>query len=389
MKAVHAVAVLLAATACAVGMTVAVARPAATATLPRIDLKVSAPNAAFSHLQGPVRFEEDDPAQIPRQCQPAEQATPLAQASTEPGPARSAPARPATGTELSQAVPAQPATPVSGSPTCGPDGTAGVLPITPPKCTVNATNASQVNSARAGDTVCFSGASLAGSRLNITASGTEGAPIIVTGDGNTTVKGIRINANNVVVQGFNVIGAAAPGVQLKGNNLTLQNTKIDHPVGGDHDGIRYFGDGIKILHNHISNITNTGGAHADCMQTFATTTPTSHNVLISGNRCENIDNQCLIAQGPHSRAGDGSGRGESSGLTFTNNFCDAHASQAVHIDDVQNVTMMNNDIQGRVQKSFNFINKSSGAKVGCNKLGSGVGKEVITDGSSKLRAGSP
>lgn len=112
------------------------------------------------------------------------------------------------------------------------------------------------------------------------------------------------------------------------------------------------------------------------------------NVLISGNRCENIDNQCLIAQGSHSRAGDGSGKGESSGLTFIDNYCDAHASQAVHIDDVQNVTMMNNDIQGRVQRAFNFINNSSGAKVSCNKLGPGVGKEVTAAGSSQLRAGS-
>ncbi|HKR50275.1 MAG TPA: right-handed parallel beta-helix repeat-containing protein [Pseudonocardiaceae bacterium] len=206
---------------------------------------------------------------------------------------------------------------------------------------------------------------------------------MITGDGNTAVKGIRVDADNVVVQGFNVLGAVAPGVQLKGTNLTLQNTRIDHPAGGDHDGIRYFGDGIKILHNHISNITNTGGAHADCMQTFATTTPTSRNVLISGNRCEKIDNQCLIAQGPHSRAGDGSGRGESAGLTFTNNFCDAHASQAVHIDDVQNVTMTNNDIEGRAQKAFNFINGSAGAKVSCNKLGPGVGREVIIEGSSR------
>ncbi len=235
MKAAHAVAVLLAATACAVGMTVAVARSAATATL-LLDAKVPTLNAGSSHLQGPW-FEEDDPAvaehssrngltarmddvapadQTPHQCQPTEQTTPPAQASTQPGPSQSAPAQLSTGTGLSQSVSAQAAPPVSGSPTCGPDGTAGVLPIRPPKCTVNATNASQANSARAGDTVCFSGGSLAGSRLNITASGAEGAPITVTGDGKTTVKGVRVNANNVVVQGFNVIGAAAPGVQLKG-----------------------------------------------------------------------------------------------------------------------------------------------------------------------------
>lgn len=280
-------------------------------------------------------------------------------------------------------VPTPPSTPVTGSPSCGPDGTAGVLPITPSTCTVNATSASQVNSARAGETICFSGSILAGTPLSVTASGTGSAPIIITGDGDTAVKGIRVNASNVVVQGFSVIGAAAPGVQLKGNNLTLQDTKIDHPTGGDYDGIRYFGDGIKILHNQISNITNTHGAHADCMQTFATTTPTSRNVLISGNRCEKIDNQCLIAQGPNSAAGNGSGKGESSGLVFSNNYCDAHASQAVHVDDVQNVTMTSNDIQGRVQKAFNFINHSTGIKISCNRLGSGVGKEAITDGTSR------
>jgi hypothetical protein len=240
-----------------------------------------------------------------------------------------------------------------------------------------------VNKAKPGDTVCLSGDDFAGTQLSVTASGTDSSPITITGNGNTTVKGIRVNASNVVVQDLDVINAAAPGVQLTGNNLTLQDTTIDHPTGSDYDGIRFFGDGIKILHNHIVNITNTHGAHADCMQTYATTTPTSHNVLISGNRCEKIDNQCLIAQGPHSTAGNGSRKGESSGLTFSNNYCDAHASQAVHIDDVQNVALTNNDIQGRVRKAFNLINNSTGAKISCNKLGPGVGTEVIIDTSSQ------
>lgn len=293
------------------------------------------------------------------------------------------PEAPPTDVQPSASAPPQTQPQVAAAPACGPAGTAGILPITSPQCTVNATKAAQVNSAKPGDTICFKGNVLAGTRLTVTRSGTASSPITVTGEGNTAVKGIRVNASNVVVQGFTVIGAAAPGVQLKGNNLTLQSTKIDHPTGGDYDGIRFFGDNIKILHNHIVNITNTRGAHADCMQTYATTTPTSHNVLISGNRCEKIDNQCLIAQGPHSKAGDGSGKGESSGLTFTNNYCDAHASQAVHIDDFQNVTMMNNDIQGRVRKAFNLINNSTGATVGCNKIGPRVGTEVIIDRSSK------
>ncbi|MGH3871988.1 MAG: right-handed parallel beta-helix repeat-containing protein [Pseudonocardiaceae bacterium] len=353
-------------------MTTAVTGPIATASVSQTDL--TARNAGSGHLPDPA-LDDDDPAADQSRCHPDGQAvTPSAQPSTKLAPDEPVPA---------QTAPAQSAPAVLNSQLCGPDGTAGVLPVAISTCTINATRASQVNSAKPGDTVCFSGSGLAGSRLRITTSGTGEAPIIVTGDGATTVKGITVNARNVVVQGFNVIGAAAPGVQLKGDNLTLQNTRIDHPTGGDHDGIRYFGDRIKILHNQISNITNTGGAHADCMQTFATTTPTSHDVLISGNRCDKIDNQCLIAQGPHSRAGDGSGRGESSRLVFTNNFCDAHASQAVHIDDVQNVTMINNEIQGRVQKAFNLINGSTGSKVGCNKLGPGVGREVVIDRSSQ------
>lgn len=291
---------------------------------------------------------------------------------------------PTSTAEASSGALPQPSVSLNPSQTCGPDGTAGILPIVPPKCTVNAIKISQVNSAKAGDTICFSGNLLTDDLLRITASGTKEFPIVITGDGATVVKGIRVDSDNVIVQGFNVVDAAAPGVQLKGNNLTLQNTQIDHPVGGDYDGIRFFGNEIKILHNRIADITNTNGAHADCMQTYATTTPASKNILISGNRCERVDNQCLIAQGSHSLAGDGSDKGVSSGLVFSNNYCDAHASQAVHIDDFQNVTMINNEIRGRVQKAFNLVNNSTGAKIGCNTLGPEVRKEVIVDGSSEL-----
>jgi len=88
------------------------------------------------------------------------------------------------------------------------------------------------------------------------------------------------------------------------------------------------------------------------MQSFATgpksRTPNSGNVnrvLIDGNRCEQIDNQCLIVEGPFSSAGDGSGIGRSSDITFSNNYCDAHASQAVWMDDVRNATLKNKDVQ--------------------------------------------
>jgi hypothetical protein len=161
---------------------------------------------------------------------------------------------------------------------------------------------------------------------------------------------------------------------------------VDHPTGGDADGLRFFGTNIKILHNTISNINPDGGsAHADCMQTFATgsDSPPSQHVLIDGNRCDKIDNQCLIAEGPHSSAGDGSGNGVSSDFTFSNNYCDAGAAQATEIDDVQGVKVLRNDIVGKPAKAFSFQNKSTGAVVSANKIASGIGYQVGMDSSSK------
>jgi Right handed beta helix region len=232
-----------------------------------------------------------------------------------------------------------------------------------------------------GDRICVRGSST--NRLNVTRSGTEATPIQIVGDGQGTVKGITIKADHVIVRGFNVTDAVAPGVELTGTGITLLNNSITAPRGGDGDGIRFFGTNLKIMHNSVSDVRNLHGAHADCMQTFATKTPTSKDVLIHSNRCEKIDNQCLIAEGPNSSAGDGSGKGQSSDIVFTNNFCDSHASQAVMIDDVQNVTVTLNEITGGNRKAFAFDNKSTGAKVSGNRIAQGIGFEVGMDGSSR------
>ncbi len=117
------------------------------------------------------------------------------------------------------------------------------------------------------------------------------------------------------------------------------------------------------------------------MQTFASDTPTSRDVLIDGNRCERIDNQCLIAEGPND--GEGDGRGTTSHITFVNNYCEAHASQAVMIEDVQNVVVRNNQIAGTVGKAFAFDIGSTGAIVSGNRMLARVGYEVGMDDSSR------
>jgi len=239
-----------------------------------------------------------------------------------------------------------------------------------------------LDTAMPGDRVCATGNSP--SRLRITRSGSPTAPILVLGDGAATVKGLEVKADNVVIAGLNLTGAVAPGAELIGTAITLVNNTITAPRGGDGDGIRFFGNNLRILHNTVSDVKNLQGAHADCMQTFATNSPPSQHVLIDSNRCEKIDNQCLIAEGPNSSAGDGSGTGRSSDIVFTHNVCDSQASQAVMIDDVQNVSVTHNNIVGGNEKAFAFDNKSTGAKVSGNILGLHIGFEVGMDNTSKL-----
>jgi hypothetical protein len=173
-------------------------------------------------------------------------------------------------------------------------------------------------------------------------------------------------------------------VELLGNHLTLRNVAVTEPQGDDGDGVRFFGSDITIAHNTISGTSNADGAHADCMQTFATDEkhPASQHVVIDSNRCEDIDNQCLIAEGPNSSAGDGSGEGESRDITFSNNYCEARADQAVYVDDVRDVVISGNQVVGKMVKAFAFANGSTNAVVENNRLGQ-VRFEVGMDSSSE------
>jgi hypothetical protein len=269
----------------------------------------------------------------------------------------------------------------SGSGSSGSPGGA-----TPASCTTTVTSTSALtqalSSAKGGDKICASGSALSGSRLTVAKGGTSGVPLQIVGTGSTVVKGITVKASNVLVSGFDVVGAKAPGIELTGSNITASNNTVRHPTGGDYDGLRFFGNNIKILNNTITDISPDGsGAHADCMQTFASDTPASQNVLINGNRCLRIDNQCLIAEGPND--GEGDGKGTTSNITFSNNTCEANASQAVMIEDVKNMVVRGNSISGKVEKAFAFDIGSTGAKVSGNKLAKGIGYEVGMDSTSR------
>jgi hypothetical protein len=234
-----------------------------------------------------------------------------------------------------------------------------------------------------GTRICMTG-DMGAARLVLARSGTPERPIVILGGGRTTTQGITIEADHVVVDGVIAREPRAPGISLKGTNITLKNSASLSPRGGDGDGIRFWGKDLQILHNTITDTRGTDERHADCMQTFATDNdhPASQNVLIDSNRCEKIDNICLIAEGPHSEAGDGSGEGRSRNFVFSNNFCDNGAGQALFLDDVANVQVVNNQIVGDVDKAFSFQNRATGAKVVGNKVASHIRYEVGIDASS-------
>jgi hypothetical protein len=268
------------------------------------------------------------------------------------------------------------------------DGRGAIRPLpTPTGCTTTATDPDSLraalDAAKPGTRLCVLGI-MGHTRLSLTRSGTAEAPIEVLGDGHTVVRGITIAGDHIRVEGINSLRAFAPGVELTGNDITLRNCTSISPRGDDNDGLRFFGTNIRIEHNTIRDTLNLDLAHADCMQSFATgpDSPASQHVLIEANRCERIDNMCLIAEGPNSSAGDGSGDGESADYVYRNNYCDSHASQALEFDDIQRVSVLDNEIVAPQDKAFSFQNHATGATVRGNQINPSTGYEVGSDASS-------
>jgi hypothetical protein len=255
-------------------------------------------------------------------------------------------------------------------------------------CTVHA-DVGQLPLVEPGDVVCLSGT--LDSRLVISTGGTPVRPITYSGDGVTTVRGIDVTASNVVVQGFTAAEAHSMGAKLQGNNIVFQNNTITHPVnaGDDTDGIRFFGDHIKMLHNWISDVSDGShcskdgcgdGPHPDCFQTFYSSEyPTSSDITIDGNHCEKVAAQCLIAEGPNLPEQGIHGPGESANWTVSNNYCEDDAAQAMMIRDIKNVSIINNDFEGKNNKAIALADASTGAHVDGNKLGKHVPKLITFD----------
>lgn len=217
-------------------------------------------------------------------------------------------------------------------------------------------------------------------RLVITEGGTAKHPAVHRGNGRT-VDGITVEADHVVVEGYDVDTPRAPGIEMTGNDITVRNNTVTRPHGGDGDGLRFFGNDLKIQHNTVTGASNRYG-HADCMQTFASDTPPSHHVLIEGNRCERIDNMCLMAEGPND--GEGDGRGHTYDITVRNNYCETlKASQTLMFEDVQHATITGNVFAASPDHAIGLAIRSTDAHVSGNRAGSRIRYEVGIDRSSR------
>jgi hypothetical protein len=233
-----------------------------------------------------------------------------------------------------------------------------------------------------GDAVCFSGE--LEEPLEITTGGTADAPVFYRGNG-AVVPGIRVQADNVVVEGFVSKGADSTGIVAVGENITVRHNEITEVNydGDDVDAIRFFGDGAQVLNNHVYDLegSDVEDSHVDCIQTFAVELPGSSNVVIQGNRCEDIRAQCLMAEGPNDEGG--SGEGVSRNWLFDGNYCESHAeAQSVALEDIQDVTISNNEMAGEGNKAFALGKDSTGVIVRDNRIGPGYRREVGFDDPS-------
>ncbi|OLE27991.1 MAG: hypothetical protein AUG49_03695 [Catenulispora sp. 13_1_20CM_3_70_7] len=152
---------------------------------------------------------------------------------------------------------------------------------------------------------------------------------------------------------------------------------------GDADGMRFFGTGHRITGNTIRDISARGyraPPHPDCFQTFDHSPPT-YDVVISGNTCQNVDAQCLIATDDQPGS-SGAPNGVPS-ITFADNTCAPNGAQAINLRRWPNVEIRHNKFSGpNLNRAILIIDGSTGCTVIDNTTAGGV-PTVDVDGASR------
>ena len=210
------------------------------------------------------------------------------------------------------------------------NGTFGPRPVEP-ACRGSA------DDPRPGDVICYRDDLDA--PLEITVGGTPGAPITYSGTGETTVPGIRAEADRIIIQGFVSDGAEDTGIWAAGQNVTIQDNTITqvHYTQNDLDAIRFLGDGARVLHNYACDSRN------ESTSVGRTSTACSRSRLPPG-QLERGDPGKPVrgdpgpvpdGRGPHGHPGR-----VCRNWLFEGNYCGAYAAaQSVSVQNVQDVTI--------------------------------------------------
>ncbi len=213
------------------------------------------------------------------------------------------------------------------------------------------------------------------SRINVTTSN-----VIYDGQGHTAV-GITVNADHVTVQNFNFTDCAGNCVWTKGTNNVVQDNTISQVYysGDDVDGLRFFGNGAKILRNRFFDILKGGekDAHLDCMQTYATPRAGggTADAVIADNHCQDPNfHQCLMVEGPGSTDGGGGGGGATRGWVIERNYFQCYANQTIALRDVHDFVIQDNNFAGAGRKAIQQTDGTSRITLRDNVLGSGYGR---------------
>jgi Right handed beta helix region len=288
---------------------------------------------------------------------------------------------------------------------------------------------SALNTAAPGDMLCFLGSDLANVDLTLTRSGTVKDPINLVSDGHITVHQLHVLADHVIIQGFTVVGggelllagtgilaqkntvhdtqrggiicanctdsiietntvlhAAMTGISISGQRITVRENRVSATVAGgdgDADGVRFFGNGHRIISNSIENLTVSGSPgtpHPDCFQTFDTGHSATFDVEIVGNACQNAAENCLVATGDES--GNSEAPAGAPSITFIGNDCVTDGDQAVDLRRWPNADVRKNHLLGpNLKRAVLITNGSTHCTVRDNTTRSDVSAVEIDDSS--------
>lgn len=268
------------------------------------------------------------------------------------------------------------------------------LVAAPTDCTLSPAGSAEVDrvlrNARPGQKICLVGRYSPDTELTLTRSGTASDPIVVESNG-ARIGGVEIDADNVVLQGFNVWGAG--GIVAQGQNVTIRANDVRDaandgiicaPCSGaqiaanwvirsdgvgivisgqdsgvhdndvsqsirqtapDADGIGFAGTGLTFLRNYVHDIGAAGypagqAPHADCFRTADSPGQAGSGVLLAGNVCANVSGRCLAADG--SQGQRAAPPGGTPSLRFLDNYCQNGAPQAVALTAYPDVLVQGN-----------------------------------------------